>query len=479
MATKRAPAPPKNATSEALEAVIREDPTALGPRSVYTDWLLQQGDPRGELGAIQTAMTTARGLELARLLAAEQAILSANAKSFYGPLARSSRARVTNVDWLGGFPAAFDGFSISDAPRFLEHPAAAFLTRVRSVQFATAPPCLRSAVVDAQSLEAAWRAPHLDELFVGLGGQVAKNARDIPDDPHSTLARIAVAHPTASWLSRGLRPDRLPRLRSINLLRVDSAVIAHAVAAFEAFPEAALGLGLTASRGSFAALGNAAQRVSRLVLDNVGGSALKSLSQVDFSGVTSLHLPDVPRDEHDAYFQLFAPPPRLRSLELGQPSGLVGLPRSLGRSAFAAQIEELELSVDTFGVGRALTENPFPKLTRLALMLPELSIETLETRRFLANDAFPALRTLSIKPIWHLAAAADAPFAERLEVLETSMRGDRDAPELLNHLAKFPKLRRVVLRGDRVLSPSVLEALFSAGPEIEWLERVPRAVFAG
>src|SRR5262245_49643274 len=36
----------------ALERAITEHPDDDGPRLVYADWLLEQGDPRGELAAV-------------------------------------------------------------------------------------------------------------------------------------------------------------------------------------------------------------------------------------------------------------------------------------------------------------------------------------------------------------------------------------------------------------------------------------------
>ena len=52
-----------------LEAVIAADPEAVGPYLVYADWLTEQGEPWGELIALQVALEQAgdrAALELSR-----------------------------------------------------------------------------------------------------------------------------------------------------------------------------------------------------------------------------------------------------------------------------------------------------------------------------------------------------------------------------------------------------------------------------
>lgn len=49
------------ATRDELEAAILADPEARAAYAVYADWLLERGDPDGELVAIQLALEDAPG----------------------------------------------------------------------------------------------------------------------------------------------------------------------------------------------------------------------------------------------------------------------------------------------------------------------------------------------------------------------------------------------------------------------------------
>jgi uncharacterized protein (TIGR02996 family) len=61
------------------------------PRRVYADALSQQGDPRGELIAVQCALETAKGSELARLKGREKALLEAHRAEWFGWLEKFLR----------------------------------------------------------------------------------------------------------------------------------------------------------------------------------------------------------------------------------------------------------------------------------------------------------------------------------------------------------------------------------------------------
>ena len=54
------------ATGDDLRAAILADPDDLGPRTVYADWLIAQGDPRGEHIALACASPESEEGELRR-----------------------------------------------------------------------------------------------------------------------------------------------------------------------------------------------------------------------------------------------------------------------------------------------------------------------------------------------------------------------------------------------------------------------------
>src|SRR5271166_2823409 len=80
---------------EQLEAAILDNPDDLAAQAAYADWLGEQGDPRGELTAVQLAMeeeglTTERRDELRQR---EQELLQAHQAVWLGawaPLAQTT-----------------------------------------------------------------------------------------------------------------------------------------------------------------------------------------------------------------------------------------------------------------------------------------------------------------------------------------------------------------------------------------------------
>src|SRR5688500_10549380 len=117
----------KAARNEALEAAILADPSQPGAYLVYGDWLQQQGDPRGELVAVQHALLSARGKEFARLKIREQEILDAEPAHFFGPLAQFRKARRTALDWYCGFVSGMRGNFEKHLDAFLGHPSGLFV----------------------------------------------------------------------------------------------------------------------------------------------------------------------------------------------------------------------------------------------------------------------------------------------------------------------------------------------------------------
>lgn len=76
-----------------LEQAIAAAPDDEHLRLVYDDWLSDQGDPRGELGAVQVAL--ARDPDNAALRARETSILTRHHRHFFGHLTRGDDFEVT------------------------------------------------------------------------------------------------------------------------------------------------------------------------------------------------------------------------------------------------------------------------------------------------------------------------------------------------------------------------------------------------
>ena len=88
-------------TAATLEAAIVENPDDDAAYLVYADWLLAQGDPRGELIMLQHDADEATGARKTTLRRAANALLDKHAAYFRGPLANTT-ARHDAV-WRYGF----------------------------------------------------------------------------------------------------------------------------------------------------------------------------------------------------------------------------------------------------------------------------------------------------------------------------------------------------------------------------------------
>jgi uncharacterized protein (TIGR02996 family) len=97
--------------NELLDAIY-EAPDDDGPRAVYADWLLERGDPRGELIASQIAKGKAKPGQRQQ----EQALLARHAATWVKPLGMDVR----HVTFARGFPA------IVAVPTYLDPPAINF-----------------------------------------------------------------------------------------------------------------------------------------------------------------------------------------------------------------------------------------------------------------------------------------------------------------------------------------------------------------
>lgn len=94
--------------ARALLAAIYESPDDDGPRSVYADYLIERGDPRGELIASQLATSRAKPGQRQR----ERELLAAHAEEWVAPLGVEPHA----VKFERGFPAIVETRTINQDP---------------------------------------------------------------------------------------------------------------------------------------------------------------------------------------------------------------------------------------------------------------------------------------------------------------------------------------------------------------------------
>ncbi len=116
-------------------AAIDADPTALEPRRVLGDWYAAQGDPRGELIAVQVALPEATGAHQAELLEREAALLQRHRELFFGPLYPREGGRGAGVQWFAGSWRAIElRDPLADLSGVLGHPLARWLTGLSALQ---------------------------------------------------------------------------------------------------------------------------------------------------------------------------------------------------------------------------------------------------------------------------------------------------------------------------------------------------------
>jgi len=466
---KRARGAPRNAELEAQIAAAPGDPA---PYLVHADWLQQAGEPRGELAAIQAAQLEARGAELARLMNAEQALLEAHARHFYGPLLRFKAARRTHLAWFGGFVRAMDGsFNEAAAAAFLEHPSARLIQRLSLMELDYPPPLLSHlASASQRDLAWVWTLPRLRELRVASWGEPTLG------EPGHPALRLLHVHAPGDVLLRGLGRAALPRLERLSLTGLRAAQAGLLEGALAGLPELTLTLGLHPGfdEGTYDGLEAVSAHASRLVLDRVDGAALRGLSGLDFSRLERLEVRAASGDVRETMYGggLLPELPALREVELHYPSDLVGYYRGFARSALAPAIERLSAVISKPGAGRALCEGRYERLVELELSFdPTSGAEYLQSARVLGSEAFPEVRALRLGPARHLASLVGTALGARIERLRVPVDRDRDAREVLEHVGKLAGLRTLELEGERVLSPEVTAALLTAAPEVRWLPR--------
>lgn len=95
---------PKPKSNKELEAAILREPEAADGYLVYSDWLQSQGDPRGELIALQHALSQAKGAEATALKKKVNALLKKHQPLLLGvPLSTAVADKTLTVEWHLGF----------------------------------------------------------------------------------------------------------------------------------------------------------------------------------------------------------------------------------------------------------------------------------------------------------------------------------------------------------------------------------------
>ncbi|NTX35513.1 MULTISPECIES: WGR domain-containing protein [unclassified Myxococcus] len=119
-----------------LEAAIQKDPANVDAYLVYGDWLQSQGDPRGELVALQHAVSKAEGTEASTLKRQITAHIKKHKALLLGGLAKAWSEEELKVEWHLGFIrdarlGKKDYDSELEVPetlvKLLAHPSAKFL----------------------------------------------------------------------------------------------------------------------------------------------------------------------------------------------------------------------------------------------------------------------------------------------------------------------------------------------------------------
>jgi uncharacterized protein (TIGR02996 family) len=108
-------------TAEDFLAEIWASPLDDGPREVYADWLLEHGDPRGELIALQIAR--ARGAGTAEGAKRERALLAEHARTWMGPLEPAVQGNAFRFERGFLFTCKVAWRKLLATPGLVKHPA--------------------------------------------------------------------------------------------------------------------------------------------------------------------------------------------------------------------------------------------------------------------------------------------------------------------------------------------------------------------
>jgi uncharacterized protein (TIGR02996 family) len=155
-----------------LEEAIDKAPNHLEPYLVYGDWLQREGDPRGELVALQCAAQEAEGEEATKLKRQASALVRKYKEYLLGELADKEDNEV-DIEWQFGFIKSarlavgdYDSdFDIAEAVKqLLALPSARFL---RELTFGMADFDGENSYDNLLDVLAELRCPTLQKLFIG------------------------------------------------------------------------------------------------------------------------------------------------------------------------------------------------------------------------------------------------------------------------------------------------------------------------
>ena len=196
-----------------IEAAIRADPDAAAPYAIYGDWLAEQGEPHGELVAVQLAREA--NPADAELAAREKQLLAETHLALLGRVTDNRLHPRVEVTWRRGFIYAAEvhtTYSSQDGadvyPELMRRPVTQFLRELRLGVACTSggggdrdvsilralhdhpPPLLRKLAFDAFDFELSWT--HVGALAIAnralapvehlevISGDVALGAIEMP-----------------------------------------------------------------------------------------------------------------------------------------------------------------------------------------------------------------------------------------------------------------------------------------------------------
>jgi uncharacterized protein (TIGR02996 family) len=439
-----------------LEAAIVADPEAEGPYVVYGDWLQGQGDPRGELIAVQLALETARGARWAELKHRELRIL----REHHGALVGG--AAPLFCDWRRGFVDRVDAEPIGG--EVLAHPSLALVRAVSGAELAgiqrANPPLLVELGIRHHAMADLLAMPGLRRLRMAETRPRSKPVA--PRPARSGLEALALdGLETYDFVDCAF-----PALRAVrSRWNGDDERVATQLA-FVAATGAELDLTLDddAPVAALEADPAGARRITTLRLDYVPAERAAAIRRL-MTGVRRLELVGDRTGPALSLADVAAlPAERLTDLRVSRAlidrqvcAALVGLPCAPALASLAIEIHDR-------GVFAALCRGRFPALRRLALDgIERIAIDQFDE----LADAVPALDELVVYQ-HQLPVIAASRLAGRLRTLTVRGLGRMTLTRRsLPALAAFARLERLRVVGFEQLGPDTIDAFAAFGVAVE------------
>ncbi len=449
------------ARHEALEQAVFDAPDDDGPRLVYADWLQAQGDPRGELAAVQHALGDARGPGWAELKCRELELFTEHGRALFGPLMKWPKARLTSLEWRCGFVDALAVAPFNDeaALAFLgdDEPSGRFVRVLDGARWPTPlPRALEALRTAANEVEPVLQHPRLQHL--ALEGDAGFERGPLR---HQALQTLESA--TASAL-HSLPGAALPSLQTLALALSEDAFETAAECLPAVGPLKTLRLHVDAlfDVATLSLLGAAQAQVTELAL-----SGPVSFGGAHFPLVTALTVQG--GDGQGALFEQLDAMPALDRVCLPFPSDRVRYFRGFAVSPVARRVRELAVRVSRPAAGLALTEGSYPRLEALEVVFdPTFSLDYLQAREWLHARCWSEVKRLRLAP-----AAIDllkgSPMARSLEALTVPLTS---AAGLAKALRALPKLTQLVLEGPRQFEARDFAEVGALELDVRWAPRV-------